>query len=287
MKHFRYLILAAAACLGFSGCASLPFSPVKELAATPSDRGLAWEDASISTPDGITLHGWYLPADPARAAEPGRGYTLLFFHGNAGNISHRLASLQIFNSLGLSVLIFDYRGFGKSGGSPSVNGTAIDALAAWNWLLEKKQLRPEQIILFGRSLGGAVAASLAEKTEPAGLIMESSFTTLYDVGKHLFPLLPVSWFLPQDYDSIARLKNKTIPLLVVHSKEDELIPYALGRKIFDAYTGPKSFLEISGSHNEGFYTSLQPYVFGLRAFLRTLPSAPLNGANKFPAAANE
>lgn len=287
MKHFRYMILAAAACLGFSGCASLPFSPVKELATTPSDRGLVWEDASISTPDGITLHGWYLPADPARVAEPGRGYTLLFFHGNAGNISHRLASLQIFNSLGLSVLIIDYRGFGKSGDSPSVNGTAIDALAAWNWLLEKKQLRPEQIILFGRSLGGAVAASLAQKTQPAGLIIESSFTTLYDVGKFLFPLLPVNWFLPQDYDSIAMLKNKTVPLLVVHSKEDKLIPYALGRKIFEAYTGPKSFLEISGSHNEGFYTSLQQYLPGLRAFLRTLPPAPLNAPNNFSAPANE
>lgn len=287
MKHFRYLILTAAACLGFNGCASLPFSPVKELSATPSDRGLAWEDASMSTSDGITLHGWYLPADPVRSAEPGWGYTLIFFHGNAGNISHRLASLQIFNNLGLSVLIFDYRGFGKSGGSPSVNGTSIDALAAWNWLLEKKQLCPEQIILFGRSLGGAVAASLAEKTEPAGLIIESSFTTLYDVAKHMFPLLPVSWFLPQDYDSIARLKNKNIPMLVVHSKNDEIIPYTLGRKIFDAYTGPKNFLEINGNHNEGFYMSLQPYTLGLSGFLRTLPPAPLNEPDKFPAAANE
>ena len=287
MNHFRFLLFAAAACLTLSGCASLPFSPSKTLEASPSDRGLAWEDAHIRTPDGITLHGWYLPGDPKQAEAPGRGYTLLFFHGNAGNISHRLASLQIFNSLGLSVLIIDYRGFGKSEGSPSVNGTRTDALAAWNWLLEKKQLRPEQIILFGRSLGGAVAASLAPVTQPAGLIIESSFTTLYDVGKSLFPLLPVSWFLPQDYDSIASLKDQTTPLLVVHSKQDPLVPYRLGQKLFDSYTGPKTFLDIHGSHNEGFYESLPVYLQGLRVFLLNLPPQVLDANDKFSTPSNE
>ncbi len=272
MKLLRLFAFALAACCGLGGCASLPFSPEKKLVATPSDRGLAWEDAHIPTPDGLILNGWYLPAPEAGGTDrPGRGFTLLFFHGNAGNISHRLESLRIFHGLGLNVLIIDYRGFGKSEGRVSVNGTRIDALAAWDWLEQQKGLTPERIVLFGRSLGGAVAASLAEQTKPAGLIIESSFTSLYDVGSFLFPHLPVRWFLPQDYDSVASLKGKQIPLLVVHSPEDTLVPYKLGRALYDSYQGPKTFLEIHGSHNQGFYQSLDTYLPGLAAFLRGLP----------------
>jgi len=261
--------LLVSLCSGLAGCTGLPFFPSKTLHATPKDIGLGYEDVRIRTEDGQSIAGWFLPA-PA-APLPAEGRTLLFLHGNAGNISHRLDSLAYFHRLGFAVYIIDYRGYGQSTGKPDVKGTLMDARAAWNWLLEEKKSRPESIVVFGRSLGGAVAAGLAGEVGPGALIMESSFTRLYDVAKSLYPFMPVSLFLPQDYDSIASLRGKTFPLLVVHSPDDELIPYALSEAIFAAYSGPKHFVRIRGSHNEGFQTDRIRYLEGLEAFLRSLP----------------
>ena len=242
--------------------------------ATPAAIGLTYEDVRIRTQDGETIAGWFLPAPATDAAQgappPAQGRTLLFLHGNAGNISHRLDSLKYFHRLGFAVLIIDYRGYGQSTGKPSVKGTLMDARAAWDWLLTQKGIRPEAMVIFGRSLGGAVAAGLAGEVEPEALIMESSFTTLHDVATNMFPHLPVSWFLPEDYDSIKSLDKKTFPLLVVHSPDDEIVPYRLGEAVFAAYGGPKRFLRISGPHNTGFFTD-KGYLPGLESFLRSLP----------------
>jgi len=255
-----------------SGCTGLPFYPSKSVLATPEAIGLNYEDVRIRTEDGESIAGWFLPSPPAHAASlPAHGRTLLFLHGNAGNISHRLDSLAYFHRLGFAILIIDYRGYGQSTGRPSVKGTLLDAGAAWNWLLAQKKIRPETIVIFGRSLGGAVAAGLAGEVSPSALIMESSFTRLYDVGKSLYPFMPVSLFLPQDYDSVTSLRGGSFPLLVVHSVEDELIPCALSERIFAAYGGPKQFLRISGSHNAGFQTDKARYLAGLEHFLRSLP----------------
>ena len=275
MARSAVLCLLVSLCSSLVGCRGLPFYPVKAIEATPAAIGLGYEDVRIRTEDGETLAGWWLPA-PAAAAAPGAtppaaGRTLLFLHGNAGNISHRLDSLDIFHRLGFAVLIVDYRGYGQSTGQPSVKGTLTDAEAAWNWLLTEKQIRPESMVIFGRSLGGAVAAGLAGKVGPSALIVESSFARLYDVAKGLYPYLPVSLLLPEDYDSIASLSNGAFPLLVVHSADDELVPCALGEGIFAAYSGPKQFVRISGSHNEGFMTDNRRYRAGLEQFLRSLP----------------
>ncbi len=246
---------------------SLPFFPSKGIQASPDSLGLAYEDIRLTTADGETIAGWYVPA-----ADSDDGPVLLFFHGNAGNMSFCLDSVAMFHGLGLSVLLIDYRGFGESSGSPSVDGTLLDARAAWAWLRDVKRVPPEKIIIHGRSLGGGVAAALAAEAPPRALILESTFTSLYDVAKGLVPrLFPVRLFLPQDFNTPERLESIHAPLLVIHSPNDEMIPYELGRTVYEAYTGPKRFVELQGSHNGGIFTDNAVYLQGLRDFLDSLP----------------
>ena len=147
------------------------YYPDREVLQTPEDIGLEYEEVSLKTKDNVTISGWYIPAEHEKAV-------LLFCHGNAGNISHRLESINIFHNIGLSVLIFDYRGYGKSEGKPSEKGTYRDAEAAWNYLVEEKRKTPDRIILFGRSLGAAIAADIALRKIPQGLILKSGFCPL-------------------------------------------------------------------------------------------------------------
>lgn len=268
--------LAALLATVFTGCSSLPFHPDRTITLTPDAVGLPYIDVTLATADGVSIAAWYLPRSGAgqerteTAALPGRGKTLLFFHGNAGNLSHRLESLALFHKLGLSVFIIDYRGFGNSGGKPSVNGTALDAAAAWDWLIQKRGVAPRDVIIFGRSLGGGVAAALAAEREAGGLILESTFTCLEDVAAGMFPWLPVGLFIPQDYDSAARLASARCPVLFVHSPDDEVVPYRLGRALYEGYAGPKTWLEIRGPHNSGYLQSGSGYTDGLASYLRDL-----------------
>jgi fermentation-respiration switch protein FrsA (DUF1100 family) len=238
--------------------------PGRALDGTPADIGLPYEDARIDTPDGERLHGWYVPAAEARGV-------LLFFHGNAGNISHRLESIAIFNGLGLDVLIVDYRGYGQSTGKPSEQGTYQDARAAWDYLVDRRGVAPGRIVVFGRSLGGAVgawlAAHLPEAATPAAVIIESSFTSGADMARRLYPIYPARLLTRLKYpvaDFVAHLRS---PVLVVHSRDDEIIPFAMGRAVYDAAPAPKSFLELRGDHNAGFWISRSVYAPGLDRFL--------------------
>ncbi len=244
------------------------FHPMKEVAATPAAVGLDYENTRLQTPDGETVAGWYIPAAPD-AAGPGSGFTVLFFHGNAGNISHRLDSIAFFHKLGLSVFIIDYRGFGESTGKPSVSGTIQDALAAWQWLTEHKKAPASRIILFGRSLGGGVAAALAARVTPGALILESTFTSLHAVGKTVCPWLP-GFLFSEDYTTLSNIEKLRVPLLVVHSPVDEVIDFRMGREIFDSYNGPKSFLRIDGSHGRGWFSSMVAYERGVKGFMENL-----------------
>lgn len=237
-----------------------PDLPSRALAATPGQVGLDYRSLQIPTTDGVTLHGWFLPVTSPRA-------TLLFFHGNAGNISHRLESLQLFHELGLSVLIFDYRGFGQSGGSPSEPGSYQDAEAVWRYLTEQIGVPPAEILLFGRSLGAAVAAYLASRHRPGGLILESAFTSVPDLASELYPLLPARWLSRFRYDSRAYLSSVTSPVLVIHSRDDEIIPYHHGQALYAAANEPKQFVEIRGDHNGGFMISSARYRQGLNRFI--------------------
>lgn len=239
------------------------FYPFSDITATPKQIGLDYESVSFGAEDGIKLTGWYIPADVSRG-------TVLFFHGNAGNISHRLDSIAIFHKLGLSVFIFDYRGYGQSEGQPSEEGMYRDAEAAWEYLVQKKEHAPEQIILFGRSLGAAVAAWLAERRSPKACILESVFTSAPDMAAEMFPLFPARLLCRYEFNTKAAVKNITSPLLIVHSPQDDIIPFSHGKKVFEAAREPKAFLEISGDHNTGFLASGSLYTDGLAAFLAEL-----------------
>ncbi len=241
--------------------------PGRGLDATPDQIGLDYEDVVVETTDGERLHGWFVPTAQARG-------TLLFFHGNAGNISHRLESIQIFNRLGLDVLIVDYRGYGQSSGRPSEQGTYRDAQAAWDYLVEIRQIAPQRIVVFGRSLGGAVgawlASRLADDEKPAAVLIESSFSSGADMARRLYPIYPARLLTRLRYPVVEYAARLACPVLVIHSRDDEIIPFAMSRAIYDAAGEPKDFIELRGDHNSGFWLSRDLYAAGLGRFLETV-----------------
>jgi fermentation-respiration switch protein FrsA (DUF1100 family) len=245
--------------------------PGRELDATPADIGLEFEDVHIDTEDGERLHAWFVRAASARG-------TLLFFHGNAGNISHRLESIAIFNRLGLDVLIVDYRGYGQSTGSTTEAGTYLDAAAAWDYLVFERGLPANRIVLFGRSLGGAVAAWLGSTRPPgqlpAATIIESCFSSGAAMAQRLYPFYPARLLTRLRYPAAAYAEQLGSPVLVVHSRDDEIIPFGMGREIFEAVSARKDFVELRGDHNAGFWISRDSYVPALDDFLGSvIPSA--------------
>lgn len=248
----------------------LPEVPSRTLAADPGALGLDFQDVALETADGVALHGWYVPA-------PGARRVLLFFHGNAGNISHRLDSIQIFHDLGLDVLIIDYRGYGRSEGSPSEQGTYRDAEAAWRYLAGERGLDPGRVVVFGRSLGAAVAAWLAARHPPGALILESAFRSVPAMAAELYPWLPVRWLARLRYETQAYVGQVTAPVLVVHSTDDEIVPFTHGQAVYDAAREPKTLLRLRGGHNDGFMVSADVYRAGLAEFLRQLPAPPAPG----------
>jgi len=237
------------------------YFPTRPIAMTPAAIGLPFEAVRFQASDGVELSGWFVPAEGSRGV-------VLFCHGNAGNISHRLDTLEILHRLGLGTFIFDYRGYGQSEGRPTEQGTYLDAEAAYRYLVQQRAVDPGEIIIFGRSLGGAVAAWLAQEHTPQALIMESTFTSVPDLAAHLYPYLPVRYLSRFRYNTADNLSRVSCPILIVHSRDDEMIPFSHGRRLFETASEPKEFLEIRGSHNEGFMISADRYEEGLASFLR-------------------
>jgi hypothetical protein len=249
--------------LAFAFQDQLLFQPSSRLLATPDDAGMAFETVHLDTEDGETLHGWWIPA-----ADAARG-TLLFFHGNAGNISGRLQSVQQFHRLGLNVLIVDYRGYGQSTGSPSEQGIYTDAETCWQHLTETRGIAPEEIVVFGRSMGGGAATWLAARHRSGAVILESVFTTVPDVGAHHYSFLPVRALATNQFDNESRVAEIDAPKLHIHSREDRVVPFKLGQRVYEAAAEPKQFLEIDGGHNDGFLVSEATYLETIDAFLST------------------
>jgi fermentation-respiration switch protein FrsA (DUF1100 family) len=238
----------------------LPDIAGRELVADPSAVGLAFEEKRIATPDGESLHAWWIPAERPRLS-------LLFLHGNAGNISHRLDSLRLFHRLGVDVLIIDYRGYGRSSGRPTEQGVLTDAQAAWRHMVESMGLAPDRIVLFGRSLGGAAAAWLASRQEPAGLILESTFTSVPDAAADVYWWLPVRRLSRLELDTRKWLSQVRSPVLIIHSRDDEIIPFTHARRLYEAAAGDKQLVAIEGDHNTGFVRSGRRYTGALDDFL--------------------
>lgn len=229
--------------------------------------GIPVEDCFFKTPDGVKLHGWYVPYE-------GSSQTLLWCHGNAGNISHRLDQLKLLHErVNVNIFILSYRGYGRSEGSPSEEGLYQDARAAYDYLVFQKHVRAEQMVLYGQSLGGAVVVDLAVARPCAGLIVESSFSSAKDVAQRIFSILPVHYFIGVRFDSITKIKQVHVPVLIIHGTDDEVIPYELGRKLFDAANEPKAFYSMPGAtHNDPFLVGGEAYYRTIRRFIERLPS---------------
>lgn len=239
------------------------FYPVRELYQTPADWGLDYEDVMLNTADDVGLHGWYIPHEQSQ-------HVLLFFRGNAGNISHRRESIEIFHRLGLNVFIIDYRGYGKSKGKPGEQGLYQDADAAWRYLTEEKGFSANQVLIFGRSLGGAVAARLASGVKARGLILESTFSSAPDFARAVFPVLSRLVFMRYDFNTAEMIQRVNYPVLVLHSPDDEIMPFHLGEKVFQSANQPKRFVRMKGDHNYGFIQSQPAYEQELANWLMSL-----------------
>jgi fermentation-respiration switch protein FrsA (DUF1100 family) len=255
-----YAVVLLAAFAFQSRLVYFPNVPSRAIGPGPDSIGLAYESVEILTEDGVRLDAWYVPVREPRG-------TVLFFHGNAGNISHRLDSLRVFNGLGFATLIFDYRGYGRSEGAVSEQGIYRDAEAVWRHLNEKRGIPATEVILFGRSLGAAVAAYMASQHRPGALIIESGFVSVPDMAAEIYPWLPARWLARIEFPTGDYLQTVTCPVLVVHSRDDEIIPFDQGSRLFEVAREPKQFLELRGGHNDGFLVSGRRYLDGLDTFV--------------------
>ena len=237
-----------------AGCvSSFLYFPDKEIRAIPERLGLTPRWEFFEARDGVRLSAWYVPKTDARG-------TVLFLHGNGGNVSYYLEALALFSRLGFSSFILDYRGYGRSEGVPSEQGTYLDAEAAWQYLVRTLGIPPDSIVVFGRSLGGSIAAWLAREHTPRMLVLESAFTSLRDVAADLYPWFPTRLLTGDMYNTEEFLQGVRCPVLVVHSPDDEIVPYAHGLRLFERARGPKRFLRIRGGHNTAEYA---PLTYGL------------------------
>ncbi|MBF0358568.1 MAG: alpha/beta hydrolase [Magnetococcales bacterium] len=252
-----YLLLAAY--IYFSQNSQV-FHPPKGHISNPKDWGMEFETVLLKS-SGHTLTNWWIPGGFS-------GPVVLFFHGNATNISELEEHTKLFHALGLRIFLLEYQGYGLSEGRPSESGTQADAEAAWQYLVAEKNISPEQIIYYGHSLGGGVATGLAVKHPPGKLILEGTFTSVPDVAAQIYPYLPVRLMAHIKYPNLERIRELNVPLLIIHSKDDEVIPFAHGQKLFAAANEPKTFYPSSGSHHAGFSTAGAESFGVLEGFLK-------------------
>jgi len=255
---FLYLALALFLYLSQQGHI---YFPEAQIGATPGHVGVEYTPVTFRTSDSVQLAGWFIPAAAAKG-------TVLFCHGNGGNISYLMETVKLFPAMGYNLMVFDYRGYGESEGEPSEEGTYQDAEAAWEYLVRERKTVPSSIVVVGRSLGGAVAAWLAQRHTPHSLVLESTFTSLHDVAAGAYPWFPVRWMLRTKYPTIDYVREVRCPVLVIHSEDDEIIGFGHGRALFDAAREPKEFLRLRGGHNDAVLLSAGPYASGLAAFLK-------------------
>ena len=247
------------------------YHPDRVFEASADELGRPFEDVQFKSSRGDNLHGWFFPAE---TNSPRREVVFLMCHGNAGNVSHRLGTCATLLKTGANVFVFDYCGFGRSTGKPGEESSYCDAQAAYAWLVNKG-FRGEKIIALGESLGGGVASELALREKLGGLVLQSTFTSIPDIGSELFPWLPVRWIGSIKYDTRSKLPRINVPVLVMHSRTDDLIRYGHGEKNFAAANEPKFFCELQGGHNDAVWD--QPgFGEGIKKFLKAIE----NGASK-------
>jgi fermentation-respiration switch protein FrsA (DUF1100 family) len=252
------------------------YAPRKSLITTPAEHGFEFESVKFRADDGTLLHGWFVPKPNARA-------TVLLCHGNAGNVSYQIDQIRLFQNLQMSVFTFDYRGYGQSEGKPCEDGLYRDGKAAWQVLTETKGLLPERIVIFGHSLGGSVAAWLGKEVKAGALILQATFTTMRQIAKCIYPYFPLRKIMRSRYDNLSNIAQANAPVLIVHSTDDEIIPFEHGKRLFEAAKEPKEFLQVCYGHDEAMRSP--NYFAGLKAFLdKYLPPVPqVESKNTAPA----
>ncbi len=235
------------------------FYPTKIVELTPQAFDIVFEDIYIKTEDNILINSWFIPYNNAK-------YTLIFFHGNAGNIGHRLDKISLLREIGLNIFIIDYRGYGRSRGIPSEKGFYSDAASAYEYLTNTRKIPPSQIILYGESLGSAVALNLAAKSTVKAIILEGAFSCGKEMAKKIFPFFPGIFFADK-FNSLKNIKGVKTAKLFLHSKDDEIVPFNLAKQLFDSALYPKFFIELKGSHNGAFLDSKNDYLSALKSFI--------------------
>lgn len=273
-KRFNYsiatILLIAVTLMGCRPEDSFIFHPSAEIVQTPRQAGLQFQDHFFTSADGVRLHGWFIPHRDARA-------TLVWFHGNAGNISHRVENIKLLHDrVKINIFIFDYRGYGRSAGSISEEGAYRDGAAALDFVRQQLAVEAKSLIIFGRSLGAAVAAEMALRFACRGLILETPFTSIRDMAKTVFPVLPIGPFLQTRFDVLEKIAQVKVPLLVLHGDRDDLVPYEHGQRVFAAARAPKEFYTINGAtHNDTYLVGGDAYFERLRSFVEAvLPTQP-------------
>ncbi len=237
------------------------YRPDREIAVNPKQHNLPYEDLALRTADGVSISAWFV-----RAGDPNAVVFLL--HGNAENMAGQMDLVLSYSRMGYSVLALDYRGYGKSEGQPDEQGTYMDVDAAWEYLTKRRGIARDHIVVHGRSLGGALAAYAASQYLPAGVILESTFTSIPDRGAELFPMFPVRLLSKYQYNSLERMSEISCPVLVVHSVDDEVIAFVHGQRLYQAAREPKTLVAIHGSHTSGSMASHEVYDPAVREFLR-------------------
>jgi fermentation-respiration switch protein FrsA (DUF1100 family) len=237
------------------------YYPSRQLEGNPGNLGLAYDDLTMTTEDNLKLHGWFVPCGGART-------TVLIFHGNAGNISHRLPYIELLHELGVNVFLFDYRGYGNSEGKPFEKGLYRDARAAYEWWLQERPAPGERLILFGESLGGAVAVHLGARVSASALILQSTFTSARDMAKTMMPLgllLPLTGLRLDSKKDMAKI---ACPKLIIHGTSDEIVPFRIGELLYEITPPPKYFYAVPrAGHNDVLWVAGAEYGRQIKGFL--------------------
>lgn len=238
------------------------FYPQASLDSVPADWSLTYDDVYFDTEDGERLHGWFFPSKKDAPV-------ILFCHGNAGNISHRLDNIKLLTEQNMQVFIFDYRGYGKSSGKPYETGLYKDGLAAYDFLANQRNVSPERLILFGRSLGAAISIEIALKRNVSAIILESAFTSSRGMAKTLFLFKIFAPLLPPHYNNLEKIGRITVPKLIVHGEDDDIVPFSMGKEIYRTAQQPKYFFPIKNAgHNDTYIVGGKKYFETLAAFVK-------------------
>ena len=282
MKHktrswFRlilFLLLVGGLYLLFRGYEqSFLFHPSPTLTKTPQDLDLAFDSVILTTADDVNIHGWYVPQnggeDQVTTAEVVP--CLLYLDGSNGNCSDRLQKSRVFHDLGFDVFIIDYRGYGRSAGAPTERGLMADALAAYSYVLDKRGVKPQRLYLYGEDLGAAVAIDLATKVRAAGLIAEGATASVLEEIEQAWPLIPWQYLLQNKFDSVSKMRNVHIPVLFIHSSDDEVVSFNDSRRLFSLANEPRQLVQIHGSHADAFVNSFDVYYDSISQFVRAEP----------------